>query len=202
MVADEARHCKDSYNRVAERYDATRDRSLFEKAWLDRALADVSPGGAVLDLGCGAGEPIGRYLCTQGYALTGCDFSPAMLALFAACCPTAQVVEADMRQLDLRQRFEAIIGWGSVFHLTQAEQRAALPRIAAHLAPGGRVLLTVGHRAGETTGMAGGERVFHASLAPESYRAILRDSGCETEAFVPEDPQARGHTMLLARKTG
>lgn len=188
------------YDAVASAYDAERRKDLFELPWLRRALRDVRPGGAVLDLGCGAGEPIGAWLVGQGYAVTGADFAPAMLDLFRARLPQARVAHADMRALDLGARFDAIIGWGSFFHLTPDEQRKALPRIAAHLAPGGRLLLTVGPGADEGTGTAGGRRVYHASLGPNEYRAILDTAQSPVEAFAPEAWDAAGHSMLLARR--
>lgn len=188
------------YQRQAAAYDARRDKSLFERPWLARCLADVAPGGAVLDLGCGAGRPIGQWLAGQGFAVTGVDYAPAMLALFRDHLPEAEAVEADMVTLDLGRRFAAIIGWGSFFHLTRAEQRNALPRLAAHLAPGGRLLLTVGPGAGEVTGTVGGEVVTHASLSPEEYAAILAAAGAPVEAFRAEDPDCAGHTLLLARR--
>lgn len=188
------------YERQAERYDRERSQSLFERPWLEACLRDVPPGAAVLDLGCGSGAPIGLWLAAQGYRLTGVDFSPAMLRLFAGRLPGAEAVEADIERLALGRRFAAIIGWGSVFHLDQEAQRRALPRIAEHLAPGGRLLLTVGPGAGEARGTVGGETVFHASLAPEDYRAILARAGVEVERFTPEDPQCRGHSLLLARR--
>lgn len=188
------------YQRQAATYDARRDRRLTERAWLERCVCDVAPGGAVLDLGCGAGRPIGQWLADQGFAVTGVDYAPAMLALFRAHLPTAEAVEAHMVTLDLGRRFAAIIGWGSFFHLTRADQRAALPRIARHLAPGGRLLLTVGPGEGEATGTVGGEVVTHASLSPEEYARILADAGVPVEAFRAEDPDCTGHTLLLARR--
>jgi SAM-dependent methyltransferase len=188
------------YERQAKRYDRERGRSLFERPWLLACLRDVPPGGAVLDLGCGTGAPIGVWLAAQGYALTGVDFSPAMLALFRARLPQAEAREADIETLDLGRRFDAVIGWGSVFHLSRAAQRRALPRIAAHLNPGARLLLTVGPGAGEATGTVGGETVFHASLDIAEYRARLARHGLRVERFSPEDPECQGHSLLLARR--
>jgi cyclopropane fatty-acyl-phospholipid synthase-like methyltransferase len=125
------------YEGNAAGYDRSRDKRLFERDWLLRALADVPPGGAVLDLGCGAGDPIGVFLAERGYAVTGLDFSPAMVALFGAKVPGAQTVLADMTALNLTETFDAIIGWGSFFHLTQDQQRAVLPVLAGRLSPGG-----------------------------------------------------------------
>lgn len=192
---------RDIYERQAATYAAQRDCSLFERPWLERTLADVPPGGTVLDLGCGAGAPIGVYLAERGFDVTGVDFAPAMLALYVETVPTARTIETDMRALALEACFDAIIGWGSFFHLTQDEQRTALPRIAGHLGPGARLLLTVGPAAGEAWGCVAGERVFHASLSPGEYADLLEAEGAPVEAFVAEDAECNGHTLLLARRS-
>lgn len=188
------------YERQAERYDRERGRTLFEAPWLQACVADVPPGGAVLDLGCGAGAPIGEWLVAHGFAVTGVDFSPAMLGLYRARLPGAETVEADMETLSLGRHFDAIIGWGSFFHLSEIAQRSALPRIANHLAPGGRILLTVGPGAGEATGTVGGETVYHASLHIDEYRAILARCGVSVDRFSPEDKATAGHSLLLGRR--
>ncbi len=163
------------------------------------ASIDAQAGQTVLDLGCGAGDPIGVWLHDQAFDVTGSDFSRDMLTLFAARIPGAKTVFSDMRDLSLPDRFDAIIGWGSFFHLTRDEQRTALPKIAKHLAPGGRLLLTVGPGEGEATGHVGHDEVFHASLSETAYRDLLEQNGCCVEAFVREDPECRGFTLLLAR---
>ena len=54
------------YRRHADAWDAVRGRQHgdrpMEAGWLDRFLALLSLRPAVLDLGCGSGEPIGRTL--------------------------------------------------------------------------------------------------------------------------------------------
>lgn len=190
------------YDRVAAVYDAGRRKDLFERVWLERALCDAAPGAAVLDLGCGAGAPIAEWLVAQGFAVTGLDAAPGMLALFRARLPGTETVLADMRDLDLGRRFAAIIGWGSFFHLRPEEQRAALPRLAGHLAPGGRLLLTVGPEASERIGSVGGAPVYHASLAPGDYAAILSQADVRVERFAPEAADAAGFSLLLARRAG
>lgn len=186
------------YERVAAGWDRGRDRSLFEKAWLDRLLAATPPGAPILDLGCGGGEPVAAYLIAAGRPVVGVDFARPMLALARRRFPAAEWVEADMRDLDLGRRFGGVVSWGGFLHLSGDEQRAALPRIAAHIDEGGALLLTVGPGEGETEGRVEGEPVPHASLAPDEYAAILDAAGMAVEAFVPNDPDCRGHSLLLA----
>lgn len=189
---------------VAAGWDARRSRALFEAGWLRRALRGLPAGAAVLDLGCGAGEPIAAWLASEGYAVTGVDVSPSMLALARARLPGIEWILADMRDVDLGRRFGAVIAWDSLFHLDGSAQRMALARIAAHLGPGGRFLATVGPRAGEAAGRvgaAGAEReVYHASLSPRAYAAHLEDLGLEMTAFVAEDPDCGAHSILMARR--
>lgn len=186
------------YEAHAARWDAERSRHLFEKPWLDRFLVHVPKAGHVLDLGCGAGEPIARYVADQGRAVTGTDFSAAMLALARSRLPHGRWIEADMRGIDLGERFDGIVAWDSFFHLTHDEQRALIPRLADHLRPGGALLLTVGPQAGEVLGLVGGEPVYHASLSSAEYAARLSDAGLSIVSFVPDDPECGGHSVLLA----
>jgi len=186
------------YEANAERWDAERSRHLFEGAWLDRFLAHLPKGGAVLDLGCGSGEPIACHLIAQGCAVTGVDFSPAMLALARQRFPNATWIEADMRSLDLGIRFAGIIAWDSFFHLDRDEQRELIPRLVRHLLPGGALLVTVGPEDGEAIGRVGDGAVFHASLSPAEYAERLDAVGLRIERFVANDPDCGGHSVMLA----
>ena len=94
----------------------------------------------------------------------------------------------------------SMIAWNSFFHLTQDEQRACLPRLANHLEPGGTLMVTVGPSAGEVTGTVEGETVYHASLSPAEYATRLEDAGLRMTAFLADDPDCAGHSILMAVK--
>lgn len=187
------------YQRNAVRFDVERSKTLFEKAWLDRFAKLLPSGAAVLDAGCGAGDPIAAYLSGLGFRVTGIDAAAAMIALAKSKYPHGDWRQADMRRLDLEERFDGIIGWNSFFHLTPEEQRSTLPLLAAHLAPSGVLMLTVGPGAGEVSGHVGDDPVYHSSLARAEYETILASLGLEILRFVPEDPACNFHTVLLAR---
>jgi SAM-dependent methyltransferase len=195
-----AARTQDVYERRARRFDAERARDLHERVWLDRFLDLVSPGGRVLDLGCGSGDPIAAYMTDTGYDVLGVDASRAMLALARSRYPAGDWQYGDMRDLDLPERFDGIISWNSFFHLMPDEQRAILPRIGRHMKEGAGLMLTVGPEAGEVTGHVGGDPVYHASLAPEEYVDRLSMLGVDIVDFVPEDPSCDGQTVLLGRK--
>jgi SAM-dependent methyltransferase len=190
-----------TYRRVAGGWDRLRDRSLFEAGWLARMMA-AAPGRRVLDLGCGTGRPIAAHLAAQGCEVTGVDGAEPMVALFRRYVPGATVLCADMRGLALGRRFDAILAFDSFFHLSPEDQRAMFPTFAVHAAPGAALLFTSGPSQGVRIGEVDGAPVYHSSLEPEAYRALLAASGFDVLDFAPEDPGCRGRSVWLARFSG
>jgi len=187
------------YEVGAEGYDRQRARVLFERPWLERFRARLSPGATVLDLGCGGGEPMARWLIEAGHPIVGVDFSEAMLAIVRARFPEQTWIHADMRELDLGQRFGGIIAWDSFFHLTRDAQRAMFPILARHLTPGGILMFTSGPDAGEATGTVEGRAVYHASLAPSEYASLMQMNGILPRAYIADDPDCDNHSVWLGQ---
>jgi len=190
----------DFYADHALAFDAARSRSLEERAWLDAFLAPVPAGGHVLDLGCGSGEPMAAYMLARGMRVTGVDPSAALLALARSRFPQARWVAGDMRTLELGMRFDAILAWDSLFHLTRDAQRAAIARIADHAAPGSTFMFTSGGEEGEAINPMFGEPLYHASLEPDEYRALLAARGFHVLRHVAGDAHCGGRTIWLAQR--
>lgn len=186
------------YDRHAAAFDRLRGRQLFERGWLDRFNALVPPGGAVLDLGCGSGEPIARHLLEAGFRVTGVDSSPALIALCQARFPAQDWRVADMRGLALGQGFDGILAWDSFFHLDHDDQRRMFPLFRDHAAAGAALMFTSGPAHGVALGSFENETLFHASLDPAEYRDLLEANGFRLMAHRVEDPDCGGHTVWLA----
>jgi SAM-dependent methyltransferase len=188
------------YERHAKAWAQARGTQLVEETWLSSFSALLLPGSCVLDLGCGPGRPIARYLADRGFRVTGVDSSPAMAELFRRNMPGHDVVVADMRSLDLGRRFGGLLAWDSLFHLSHGDQRAMFPILERHSAPSAPLMFTTGPAHGEAIGELEGEPLYHASLAPEEYLDLLSASGFEVVSHVAEDPACGGRTVWLARK--
>lgn len=155
-----------------------------------------------MDIGCGNGQPIAGYFIQQGFQLTGVDGSPAMLARARNTFPAQRWLEQDMRELALNETFDGLIAWDSFFHLTQQDQQKMFPIFDRLSHPGSALMFTSGTDNGIAMGQFEGEPLFHASLAPDEYRALLSAHGFAVVEMVMEDPHCTGHTIWLAQKRG
>jgi SAM-dependent methyltransferase len=188
------------YERHARIWDEARGHRLFEGRWLDAFRHLLPEDAAILDIGCGSGEPIARYLIEAGFAVTGIDSSPTLIALCRGRFPEESWHVVDMRTLSLERCFQGLIAWDSFFHLNHDDQRRMFPLFRAHAAAGAALMFTSGPAHGEAIGTFGGEPLYHASLAPAEYRALLADNGFDVIDHVAEDPECGGHTVWLAKR--
>ena len=190
------------YERNAANWDSHRSQSLFERSWLDRFSVRVKPGGQLLDLGCGTGDPIARHFLKAGFQVTGVDYAGPMIEIARQRFPAAQWHVGDIRSLKLNRFFHGVYSWDGSFHLSANEQRNFLKSMTSLVHPGGAIMLTVGPAEGEVFGTVEGEQVYHASLSPEEYRCRLEDAGFGDIEFTAEDPECAGHSVILATRLG
>lgn len=189
------------YLRHAAAYDQQRGRKLMEAHWLDRFLSRLPATPSVLDIGCGMGEPIARHLIERGCAVTGIDSAAPLIALCRKRFPQQDWQVGDMRELALGRRFDGLIAWDSFFHLKPDAQRRMFPLFRAHAADGAALLFTSGPGHGEAIGSFEGEPLYHGSLDPAEYRALLDATGFAVVEHIVEDPNCGGHTVWLAQRT-
>lgn len=187
------------YGRHAKAFARKRGTALVERAWLDRFCALLPQRAAVLDIGCGSGRPIAGYLAQRSCEVVGVDSAPEMIALFARNFPGVASHVADMRQLSLGRRFDGLLAWDSLFHLTPADQRLCFPIFRRHAAARAALMFTSGPSHGEAIGALEGEPLYHASLDGAEYRLLLDQQGFDVVAHAVEDPACGRHTIWLAR---
>jgi cyclopropane fatty-acyl-phospholipid synthase-like methyltransferase len=193
----------DLYHRHAANWDAARRGSNWnDRVWHQAFLEELSDGSSVLDLGCGGGEPVARFLVEYGMRVTGVDSSPAMVALARARLPGQEWIVADMRCLALDRRFDGILVWDSYFHLAHEAQRAMFAVFDAHGGDDAVLMFNTGPEHGEAASSFTfkGEQLYHASLAPAEYRALLDRSGFEVVHHIANDVRSGGRSAWLCRR--
>lgn len=192
----------DLYRRHALAWANIRGSSLHEGKWIEKFLSLQSEAPCILDLGCGSGDPIGRYLLKKRCKVTGVDTSPELIEIANRRFATAKWLVSDMRTLRLGKKFDGILAWNSTFHLTPDDQRRMFPIFKRHAAKGAALMFTSGPSHGETIGEFEGEALYHSSLDPDEYQELLSRHGFDIVEHVIEDPDCDSSTIWLAKFLG
>lgn len=178
----------------------------FYNRWIDRcqrlALAGwlrVRADTRVLDVGCG----VGRWSCRlaeRGARVTGVDVSAAMLEQarrraaargFAARC---RFIRQDVTALQVGGWFDLILGVTVLQHILEpAALRAAVQRLASHLAADGTLILLEAAPARAVTSC--NSTIFQARRRDE-YLAVFEACGLTVTGITGVDP-APFKTWLL-----
>jgi SAM-dependent methyltransferase len=190
------------YERHAREWDADRNLHISpwtDKPWHDRFIAALPRAASILDLGCGSGSPVAKYMAECGLHVTGVDSSPTLISLCRERLPDHEWLVGDMRSLRLRRQFDGVLAWDSFFHLTPDDQRRMFEIFDRHAAPSAVLMFNSGPDQGEVVGEYRGDPLYHASLSPGEYRTLLNSIGFEIIAHVIEDWQSGGgRTVWLA----
>ncbi len=189
------------YERHAVAWDADRREAAWnDERWIDRFVGLLPAAGSVLDLGCGGGEPVAFKMVADGLQVTGVDSSATLISLCQSRMPHQQWVHADMRSVSLGRRFDGVLAWDSFFHLKHDDQRAMFSIFAAHAVRGGILMFNAGLAHGEAIGSYRGDPLYHASLDPDEYARLLRETGFELVEHSINDPAKGGRIVWIARR--
>jgi SAM-dependent methyltransferase len=205
---------QNSYDEIAEQWHSnSRGQAYVERvlAYVDRLLDGVPSGAKVLDLGCGTGNPIGKYIVQRGYRVVGVDQSKRMLEIARKEVPTANFIHADLVEIALEDKFAAAVAWDSVFHVERKHHSSVYRKLANSLETGGRLLLSVGgsdaaDSASADSGAEGftsemfGQTFFYSGYDPHVARKLLEAEGFVIEMWEVDDASSREHIAVIARK--
>jgi SAM-dependent methyltransferase len=201
---------KNSYDHIAaEWHNNFRGQAYVERtlSYVDRVLQGLPPQAEVLDLGCGTGNPIARHIIDRGFRVVGVDQSQELLQIARTVVPEAELIHADMVDMQFTKTFDAAIAWDSVFHVPREHHPAIYRKLADALKPDRRLLLSVGGSGaaldsseGGITSEMFGQTFFYDAYAPDVARQLLEAAGFEIDVWEVDDPSSRGHVAVIARK--
>jgi len=136
----------------------------------------LPPNATVLDVGCGAGDPISKALIDEGLTVYGIDASPSMVEIFQQNFPDNPVAcEAVEDSSFFNRQFDAIIAWGLMFLLPAETQEVVIQKMANALSTGGKLLFTAPSRSMKWEDAI--TEIESISLGAEKYKELLAASG-------------------------
>jgi cyclopropane fatty-acyl-phospholipid synthase-like methyltransferase len=194
------------YDRAADAYAQLEHTATWPRMrWLEKLLAVLPAGAAVLDLGCGSGDPADIALARQ-HQVTGVDISEAQIDKARQNVPSGTFIHGDLGALDFPPAsFDAVVSFYTLEHLPREEHAAIFGRIAAWLRPGGYLLL--GTEAAQSAGSVGtwlGVPMFFSSHDPATVQRLIGEAGMAIHETATERQMEQQHEIaylwLLARK--
>ena len=177
MIEDDS----NGYDAVADAFVAARSRSTTGLAIIREWAASLPRGAAVIDIGCGSGEPVTAALIDAGLRVSALDASPALVAAFRQHFPGVEVTcEPAERSRFFDRQFDGAIAVGLMFLLPENTQRDVIGRVAAALKPDGRFLFSAPRQVCAWNDVLTGRR--SSSLGAKEYGRILARSGLQPTA--------------------
>jgi cyclopropane fatty-acyl-phospholipid synthase-like methyltransferase len=134
----------------------------------------------VLDLGCGAGLPSMRRLA-ESFSVVGVDISAEQIARARRNVPGAQLLRADVREVDFRTAsFDGVCALYSIAHVPREDHAGLFASVRRWLRPGGVFLASLG--TGDLAAWSGewlGVPMFFSSYSAAENRRLLAAAGLE-----------------------
>jgi len=155
---------KVSYDKIAEQWTTVRKDMQVSKLVIDFAK-QIKPNGSILDIGCGSGLPITKYLCDKGFAVTGIDYSDKMIEIAKKSSIPANFILSDFFDFTISEKFDGIIAWDSLWHIAKSKQESIYPKISNLLKPNGLFLFTHGNVDNEHIDTMMGEEFYYSALS-------------------------------------
>lgn len=194
---------KESYNKITDQWDLARNQLPLNRCVIDFA-SRLKKSGRVLDIGCGTGYPISKYLSDQGFIVTGIDISENMLSkAIGLALPNAAFYLCDFFDFEPQETYDGIVAFDSFFHFPKKGQTAIYGKLADWMNIGAYLLFTHGKQEGELEDYMYGERFYYSALDARDVHQLLWDHGftIELSAENYKEPGVERDLLIIAKKT-
>ncbi len=192
---------KEGYNKVAKQYSSDRDQ-VENNQYLDELNNHLRAHASVLDIGCGAGLPVDRFLVEKGYKVTGIDISEKMIELAKRNIPLATFKVKDMSELqESEYHVDAVVSFYAIFHTPREKHQELFNKINSFLSEGGFILITMG--AGDYEDLEDnfhGEKMWWSHYGPAKNRKMIENEGFEILLDKIDGSADEKHQIILAKK--
>jgi SAM-dependent methyltransferase len=157
------------------------------RAYVDRFLASLPPGGRVLDAACGTGKYFGMVL-DSGRSVVGVDHSAGHLARAREKFPDVPAERRALQELPYEGEFDGVMCVDALEMLPPDDYPVVLGGFHQALRPGGRLYLTV-ERVPEEEVRRGSERARASGLPVVEGEVIWEE---DLYHFYPSMDRVRG----------
>jgi len=191
---------KKAYNQMGIDYLRNR-QELGSKKYVRKFFALLEPQSSILDLGCGAGEPVDDFLIKKGHLVTGIDISETQINLARQKCPRGAFLVKDISELKEGEfSVDAIISLYTIFHVPREQHGKLLKVIASFLPTGGKLLITMGDKDFEQDHDLHGQIVWSSHYSTKKNRQLVEEAGFDVLLDEVSEAGREKHQFILAEK--
>lgn len=174
---------RNSYNKISQKWCDFRKTTAINKC-IAEFCERLKPGSKILDIGCGGGYPIDAYLANKGFSVTGIDLSEEMITRAKQLnLQGATFIADDILNYSTAEKYDAVIAFDSLWHITYAMQESTFRIISDLLKRGGLCIFTYGKTDGEIMGTMFGEQFYYSSLGIEKLKFAMQRNSLEILDF-------------------
>lgn len=192
---------RQGYNKVAEDYSSERDQFKNNK-YLRKLVELLKPGATILDIGCGSGVPIDKYLIAKGIKVIGIDISKKQIELAKRNVPGATFEVKDMSILrENEYQVDAVLSFYAIFHTPREKHEELFRQINSFLPTGGLILVSMG--ASDYEGLEDdfhGTHMWWSHYSPDKNKKIIISAGFEILLDEIDVGGGEKHQIIMARK--
>ena len=166
-----------SYNKIAKKYHSIRYKFNNLKE-LKKFVNFLPKKAKILDVGCGAGVPVAKFLVNSGFEVVGIDSSESMLKLARKNVPKAKFIKKDMTKLNFKTNsFDGIMALYSIIHVPRKEHFLIFQNFHNILKPNSIMLVSMCSNEIEREADFHGERMYWSCYNPKKSLQIIKDAG-------------------------
>lgn len=197
---DYKKNVKQGYDQCAKKY--LEERGIFKnQKYLDDLVKKLRKGSSILDVGCGAGIPIDKYLIENGFDVTGIDISPEQINLARKNLPKGKFLIKDMSKIDFSMNsFDAIVSFYAIFHIKREDHQNLFNKLFFILKVGGNLLVTMGLSEWEGEEDFHGVKMWWSHYDSKKNLEIIKNAGFKIIYDKIDTSGGEKHLVVLAQK--
>ena len=191
-----------SYNSIVKEWISHRNNTINTCI---RDFCELLPENAhVLDIGCGTGNPIDKYLNQKGFSVVGIDISEKMIeeAQKLNLSNTVFMLK-DFIDFTSSEKFDAVIAFDSIWHIEENMQEAVYIKVSQLLHSKGYFIFTHGKENGTIKGNMFSEEFIYSAFSANKVKELIEQNGMDIVLWqenYKEETTGTRDLLVIARK--
>lgn len=193
---------RSSYNKIADKWQIARQNGSISSL-LVLFANKLKEGSSVLDIGCGTGRPVTKFLSEKNFVITAIDISDKMIQKAQSLnLKNANFIVCDFFDFKPNVKFDGVVAFDSFFHFPKDEQKNIYTLVGKMLKKDGYLLFTHGKYNIEIIDKMFDQEFYYSSLEIKEVKILLEEAGFEIVKLIEDYKEASDarELVVLAKK--